>query len=133
LRKLFELSEDVERRLEQRRVLRLRHVRHAARQVQAHPVVGGLQGQMLRFFKYFRQKNWRKNLCFLLKTKQNCAKITLVSEKNTKFVVVVRNNKNNPSTYKNCTIIFVQSGKIYYMYDTCTYVYIHKATDSKIF
>jgi len=43
---LVELAEDLQRRLEQRRVLRFRHVRNAARQVQAHAVVCGLQGDV---------------------------------------------------------------------------------------
>ena len=44
LRILVELLKDFQRRLQQGRVFRLWHVRNAARQVQAHAVVGGLQG-----------------------------------------------------------------------------------------
>ena len=44
LRVLVELAEDLQRGLQQRRVLRLWDVRNAARQVQAHAVVRGLEG-----------------------------------------------------------------------------------------
>ena len=44
LRILVELAKDLQCSLQQCRVFRFRHVRNAASQVQAHAVVGGLQG-----------------------------------------------------------------------------------------
>jgi hypothetical protein len=50
-----------------------------------YPLCTHVLGPMLWFLKYFRQKNWRKNWRFWLKTKLNYEKnlnITLVFEKN---------------------------------------------------